>query len=144
MHEPTDDRTFTARVLKPVHSDEELLLLVLQEFGVVSRAADVTAVPKQELIDTLNAFLLSLRAIGAQARLVIDDALSPPLRVLEQVQLLLPVAGGAAPKAPARRTRPYLARVAAGLLLAAVLGGSAAAVWHYREYATAFVQRYGR
>jgi type II secretory pathway component PulL len=44
---------------------------------------------------------------------------------------------------PARRSwwRQRLAPFAAGMLLAAMLGGGAAAVWHYREYATVLVQR---
>jgi general secretion pathway protein A len=257
-----DRRTFTALVLNPFLSEEDLLRLVLQEFGVVSREeikrGRMTGISKQALIETLNEFLLSLRAIGAQALLIIDEAQNLPLQVLEQIRILsnletekdkllqivlvgqlnlkdllrrpelrqldqrvsircdlrpltaeetaayvqhrLSVAGGGAavtfvPKALARvhlyargiprlvnllcdralltaysahatrilpKTidsaasslemerprrglrgwlRPRVAPFAAGLLLAAMLGGGAAAMWHYREYATAVVQR---
>ena len=256
-----DRRTFTALVLNPFVSEEDLLRLVLQEFGVVSREeirrGRLARVSKQELIETLNEFLLSLQAIGAQALLIIDEAQNLPLQVLEQIRILsnletekekllqivlvgqsnlkdllrrpelrqldqrvsirydltpltaeetsayvqhrLSVAGGAAavtfaPKAlarvhrfsggiprlinllcdralltaysahsnrvgadavagaaaslelarPSRRRgwlRTWLAPFTAGVLLAAMVGGGAAAMWHYRQYATVLVQR---
>jgi general secretion pathway protein A len=260
--EQVDRRTFTALVLNPFLSEEDLLRLVLQEFGVVSREemrrGRLAGVSKQELIETLNEFLLSLRAIGAQALLIVDEAQNLPLQVLEQIRILsnletekekllqivlvgqsnlkdllrrpdlrqldqrvsirydlkpltaeetaayvqhrLSVAGGGsavtfAPKAlarvhqftggiprlinllcdrslltafsghhtrvlpqmiesaalslelerPRRRLfgwmRPRVAPFAAGVLLALMVGGGAAAMWHYREYATTLVQR---
>jgi general secretion pathway protein A len=260
--EQIDRKTFTALVLNPFLSEEDLLRLVLQEFGVVSRdeikRGRLAGVSKQALIETLNEFLLALQAIGAQALLIIDEAQNLPLQVLEQIRILsnletekekllqivlvgqsnlkdllrkpelrqldqrvsirydlkpltaeetaayiqhrLSVAGGGAavsfvPKAlarvhlftagiprlinllcdralltaysshtnrvvaafvdsaagslelerPRRRTmgwlRQRLAPFAAGVLLAAMVGGSAAAVWHYRQYATVIVQR---
>jgi len=259
--EQIDRKTFTALVLNPFLSEEDLLRLILQEFGVVSREeirrGRLAGVSKQELIETLNEFLLSLRTIGAQALLIIDEAQNLPLQVLEQIRILsnletekekllqivlvgqlnlkdllrrpelrqldqrvsiryelkpltaeetrayvqhrLSVAGGGsavtfAPKAlarvhlftqgiprlvnllcdrslltsysqhstrvlpkmiesaafslelerPQRRLlgwmRPRVAPFAAGLLLAALLGGGGAAVWHYRQYATVLVQ----
>src|SRR3569832_2461201 len=73
--EQIDRTTFTALVLNPFISEEDLLKLVLQEFGVVSREeikrGRLAGVSKQELIETLNEFLLSLQAIGAQALLII-------------------------------------------------------------------------
>ncbi len=260
--EQIDRRTFTALVLNPFLSEEDLLRLILQEFGVVSREemkrGRLAGVSKQELIETLNEFLLSLQAIGAQALLIIDEAQNLPLQVLEQIRILsnletakekllqivlvgqsnlkdvlrraelrqldqrvsirydlkpltaeetaayvqhrLSVAGGGAavafvPKAlarvhqytqgiprlinllcdralltaysahgtrvaadvvdtaavslelerPRRRMRGWfrqrLAPFAAGVVLAAMLGGGAAAVWHYRGYAAVLVQR---
>jgi general secretion pathway protein A len=259
--EQIDRRTFTALVLNPFLSEEDLLRLVLQEFGVVSREeikrGRLAHVTKQELIETLNEFLLSLQTIGAQALLIIDEAQNLPLQVLEQIRILsnletakekllqivlvgqsnlkdvlrrpdlrqleqrvsirydlkpltaeetsayiqhrLSVAGGGAavsfvPKALARvhrftggiprlinllcdralltaysshtskvsaavvasaasslelqpppRARGWLrqrlAPFTAGILLAAIVGGGAAAIWHYREYATVLVQR---
>jgi general secretion pathway protein A len=260
--EQLDRKTFTALVLNPFLSEEDLLRLVLQEFGVVSREevkrGRLAAVSKQELIETLNEFLLSLQRIGAQALLIVDEAQNLPLQVLEQIRILsnletekekllqivlvgqsnlkdllrrpdlrqldqrvsirydlkplgaeetaayvqhrLSVAGGGsavtfAPRAlarvhqvtggiprlvnllcdrtlltayssrsiriaprdvtsaarslelqrpaPARRAwfRQWLAPFTAGVVLAATLGGGAAAVWHYRQYATVLVQR---
>src|SRR5215510_4026595 len=87
-----DRRTFTALVLNPFLSEEDLLRLVLQEFGVVSRQelkrGRIAGVTKQELIEVLNEFLLSLRAIGAQAVLIVDEAQNLPLQVLEQIRIL--------------------------------------------------------
>jgi general secretion pathway protein A len=260
--EQIDRKTFTALVLNPFLSEEDLLRLVLQEFGVVSRnevkRGRLAGVSKQELIETLNEFLLSLRAIGAQALLIVDEAQNLPLQVLEQIRILsnletekekllqivlvgqsnlkdllrrpdlrqldqrvsirydlkplsaeetaayvqhrLSVAGGGAavtfvPKALARVyqytggiprlinllcdrsllnaysahdtrvvpkfiesaaqslelqrsrsrmigwMRERLAPFAAGVVLAAMIGGGAAAMWHYRQYATVLVQR---
>src|SRR6266567_2865846 len=55
------DRTFTALVLNPFLSEEDLLKLILQDFGVVSReevkAGRLAGVSKQGLIDALYDFL---------------------------------------------------------------------------------------
>jgi general secretion pathway protein A len=87
------DRTvLTALVLTPLVSEEELLRVVLQEFGVVSRQQGtgeaLPSVGRQALIDTLNGFLLSLPPLGAQALIVIDEAQNLPPRVLEEIRLL--------------------------------------------------------
>jgi general secretion pathway protein A len=90
--EQIDRRTFTALVLNPFLSEDDLLKLILQDFGVVSRA-DVKAgrlagVSKQELIDTLYDFLLGLLPLQANAVLIIDEAQNLPLQVLEQLRIL--------------------------------------------------------
>jgi general secretion pathway protein A len=90
--EQVDRKTFTALVLNPFLSEEDLLRLILQEFGVVSREeirrGRLTGVSKAELIETLNEFLLSLQALRAQALLIIDEAQNLPLQVLEQIRIL--------------------------------------------------------
>src|SRR5690349_2528308 len=90
--EQIDRKTFTALVLNPFLSEDDLLRLILQEFGVVSREelkrGRLARVTKLELIETLNEFLLSLQAIGAQALLIIDEAQNLPLQVLEQIRIL--------------------------------------------------------
>src|SRR3954464_6517533 len=90
--EQVDRKTFTALVLNPFLAEEDLLRLILQEFGVVTRdevkRGRLKGVSKQELIETLNDFLLSLRALGAQALLIIDEAQNLPLQVLEQIGIL--------------------------------------------------------
>ncbi|HYT74987.1 MAG TPA: AAA family ATPase [Vicinamibacterales bacterium] len=90
--EQLDRKTFTALVLNPFLSEEDLLRLILQDFGVVSREeikrGCLVGVSKQELIETLNEFLLSLQTLRAQALLIIDEAQNLPLQVLEQIRIL--------------------------------------------------------
>jgi general secretion pathway protein A len=90
--EQIDRKTFTALVLNPFLSEEDLLRLILQDFGVVSRDeikhGRLTGISKQDLIETLNEFLLSLQALGARALLIIDEAQNLPLQVLEQIRIL--------------------------------------------------------
>src|SRR5258708_21753414 len=90
--EQSDRKTFTALVLNPFLSEDDLLRLILQEFGVVSRdeikRGRLVGVSKQELIETLNEFLLSLQTLRAQALLIIDEAQNLPLQVLEQIRIL--------------------------------------------------------
>jgi general secretion pathway protein A len=87
-----DRKTFTALILNPFLSEEDLLKLILVDFGVVSRdeikRGRLAGVTKQELIDTLNEFLLSLLPLGAGALLIIDEAQNLPLQVLEQIRIL--------------------------------------------------------
>src|SRR5689334_24112427 len=62
--EEIDRNTFSALVLNPFLSEQDLLTLILQDFGVVSREdvkrGRLSHVSKQELIETLYDFLLSL------------------------------------------------------------------------------------
>ena len=87
-----DRRTFTALLLNPFISEEDLLRLILQDFGVVSREevrrGRLAGITKQELINTLNDFLLSLQPIGGRALLIVDEAQNLPIQVLEQIRLL--------------------------------------------------------
>ena len=90
--EQLDRKTFTALVLNPFLSEDDLLRLILQDFGVVSREeikrGRLAGISKQELIDTLNEFLLSLLPLGASALLIIDEAQNLPRQVLEQIRIL--------------------------------------------------------
>jgi general secretion pathway protein A len=90
--EQIDRRTFSALVLNPFLSEDDLLKLILQDFGVVSReemrAGRLSGVSKQELIDTLYDFLLGLLPLQASAVLIIDEAQNLPLQVLEQLRIL--------------------------------------------------------
>ena len=90
--EQLDDRTFTALVLNPFVTEEELIRQILCEFGVLSRdelkRGWLATVNKQGLIDTLNDFLLSLLPLGAKALVIIDEAQNLPRRVLEQIRIL--------------------------------------------------------
>ena len=90
--EQIDRTTFTALVLNPFLTEEDLLKRILQDFGVISReegkAGRLAGVTKQELIDTLYDFLLSLIPLKASAVLIIDEAQNLPLQVLEQIRIL--------------------------------------------------------
>ena len=90
--ERLDRQTFSALLLNPFLSETDLLKLILQDFGVVSReelkASRMSQVSKQALIDTLNDFLLSLLPLGACAMVIVDEAQHLPRQVLEQIRIL--------------------------------------------------------
>ena len=90
--EQIDRNTFTALVLNPFLSEDDLLKLILQDFGVVSREdvkrGRLAGVSKQDLIDALYDFLLGLLPLRASAVLIIDEAQNLPMPVLEQIRIL--------------------------------------------------------
>src|SRR5258706_7614984 len=90
--EQIDRNTFTALVLNPFLSEEDLLKLTLKDFGVVSREdvkrGRLAGVSKQELIETIYDFLLGLLPLHASAVLIIDEAQNLPIPVLEQIRIL--------------------------------------------------------
>jgi type II secretory pathway predicted ATPase ExeA len=90
--EQIDRTTFTALVLNPFLTEEDLLRRILQDFGVISReeikVGRMANVTKQELIEALYDFLLSLIPLKASAVLIIDEAQNLPLPVLEQIRIL--------------------------------------------------------
>ena len=87
-----DRKTFTALVLNPFIAEDDLLRLILQDFGVVSREemkrGRLAAASRQELIETLNDFLLSLLPLRTMALLIIDEAQNLPRPVLEYIRML--------------------------------------------------------
>ena len=90
--EQIDRTTFTALVLNPFISEEDLLKRILQDFGVISReeikAGRLANVTKPEMVDALYDFLLGLIPLKASAALIIDEAQNLPLHVLEQIRIL--------------------------------------------------------
>src|SRR5437016_9160164 len=90
--EQIDRTTFTALVLNPFLTEEDLLKRILQDFGVLSReeakSSAMASISKQELVETLYDFLLSLVPLKASAVLIIDEAQNLPLKVLEQIRIL--------------------------------------------------------
>ena len=90
--ESVDRTTFTSLVLNPYVSEEDLLRLILQDFGVISREEIrrglLTGVRAGELLRTLEEFLKSLTSLGARALLIVDEAQKLPVQVLEQVKRL--------------------------------------------------------
>jgi general secretion pathway protein A len=86
-----DRKAFTSLVLNPYVSDEDLLRLVLQDFGVISREEvrrGLHAVKSLDLLRTLDEFLKSLTSLGARALVIVDEAQKLPLAVLEQIRRL--------------------------------------------------------
>jgi len=89
--EKIDRKTFTALLLNPFLSEEDLLRAILQDLGVVSRGEPWQGArqpSKQELVNTLHDFLLSLVPLGARAVLIVDEAQNLPLSILEQIRIL--------------------------------------------------------
>ncbi|MSO55769.1 MAG: ATPase [Acidobacteria bacterium] len=90
--EQIDRNTFSALVLNPFLSEEDMLKLILQDFGVVSREdvkrGRLANISKQELIETIYDFLLGLLPFRASAVLIIDEAQNLPMPVLEQIRIL--------------------------------------------------------
>jgi type II secretory pathway predicted ATPase ExeA len=90
--EEIDRTTFTALLLNPFLSEEDLIKRILEDFGVVSseaiRRGAFGRASKQELIDALYDFLLGLVPLRASAVLIIDEAQNLPLSVLEQIRIL--------------------------------------------------------
>ena len=90
--ESVDRKTFTSLVLNPYVSEEDLLRLILQDFGVISREEIrrglLTGVRAGDLLRTLEEFLKSLTSLGARALLIVDEAQKLPVHVLDQVKRL--------------------------------------------------------
>jgi type II secretory pathway predicted ATPase ExeA len=90
--EEIDRTTYTALVLNPFLSEDDLLKRILQDFGAVSRdevkSGAFSRASKQDLIDALYDFLLGLVPLKASAVLIIDEAQNLPLSVLEQIRIL--------------------------------------------------------
>ena len=90
--EQFDQTTFTALILNPFLSVEELLREVLLSFGVVSRGAlksgRLATASKHELVSTLHDFLLSLVPLHGSAVLIIDEAQHLSTDVLEEIRIL--------------------------------------------------------
>ena len=74
-------------VLDPVDSVEELFKTILVDFGVASRAdlARAPDVPRAELTATLRSFIASLASLQANAVIIIDEAQTLPVDVLQEI-----------------------------------------------------------
>jgi general secretion pathway protein A len=83
-----DRDVFSALVINPFVTADELLRVLLSDFGVVSDSEQLQGVSRQRLVDTLNRFLLSLSSVGASALAVVDEAQNLDPAVLEQLRIL--------------------------------------------------------
>ena len=87
-----DRRTFTAFVPDPFVSREDLLKMLLVDFGVVSLAdlkrGSLAGASRPDLSYPLYEFLDSLVPLQAFAVMIIDEAQNLPLALLEEIRIL--------------------------------------------------------
>ena len=90
--EHLDRKTFTAFVPDPFVTREDLLKMLLIDFGVMSvddlRSGRLQGVSRPDLSYPLYEFLKSLQPLHAFAVLVIDEAQNVPLPLLEEIRIL--------------------------------------------------------
>jgi general secretion pathway protein A len=90
--EALGERTFSAIILNPYMTGDEMLRLVIRDFGLVSREelrqGALAKADTPQLLDTLEGFLLSVRSMESRAVVVIDEAQSLAPRVLDHVRQL--------------------------------------------------------
>ncbi len=82
----------TAMIFNPQITEEDLLRIILVDFGIIPQAHLDSEVAhqlgKQEMLEYLNGFLLDLSMQGRTAVLVVDEAQNLPLPIMEQIRLL--------------------------------------------------------
>jgi type II secretory pathway predicted ATPase ExeA len=92
-----DRRTFSAFVPDPFVSREDLLKMLLVDFGVVSiddlKRGSLNGASRPDLSYPLYEFLDSLVPLQAFAVLIIDEAQNLPLSLLEEVRILSDLEG---------------------------------------------------
>ena len=77
-------RYHTALILNPLLSNTQLMLAILEEFGMPAQAQD----DRLGYIRLLNRFLLQVNSAGDDAVLIIDEAQALPARGMEMIRLL--------------------------------------------------------
>ena len=137
-----DQRVSIRYDLKPLTADETAAY-VQHRLSVAGGGAAVTFVPK-----ALARVNLYTRGIPRLINLLCDRSLLTAYsdhstrvvpKMIESAALSLELER---PRRTLRNwMRPRMAPFAAGVVLAAMIGGGAAAMWHYRQYATVLVQR---
>jgi len=85
-------RTFSALILNPQMTADEVLRVMLRDFGLVSRdeirRGTFSRADTPQLLDTLEGFLRSLVPLQSYAVVVIDEAQSLKPDVLTQIRML--------------------------------------------------------
>lgn len=93
-----DKKTFAAYVPDPILSREDLLKILLVDFGVVSleeiRTGRLRGASRTELSYPLYEFLTSLQPLRAFAVVIIDEAQNVPATLLEEIRILSDVERG--------------------------------------------------
>ena len=84
-----EKNVYSALLLNPFLTEIDLLKAVLQDFGVISAGSPKISSPsKQDLLSTLNQFLLSVAETDGRVVLIIDEAQNIPLGALEQIRII--------------------------------------------------------
>lgn len=76
----------TALLLNPFLSETDLLRAILTDFGVPNSRNEPPS--KQDLINSLNEFLLCINEKGGRAVVLLDEAQNIPMATLEQLRIL--------------------------------------------------------
>ena len=77
-----------ALLLNPFLTEVDLLKAILADFGITRPTVSNAGANKQELINALNEYLLSVLGSDGRAVLLIDEAQNLPLATLEQIRIL--------------------------------------------------------
>lgn len=83
-----DQNVYSALLLNPFLTEIDLLKAVLQDFGVISPGLRAPNLTKQDLLNALNQFLLSVVETEGRAVLIVDEAQNIPLGTLEQIRII--------------------------------------------------------
>ena len=75
--------TDTALIFNPLLSEQDLLQCILSDFGIQSKAST-----KKGFLDELNQFLLHQQTVNRHSVLIIDEAQTLSLPVLEEIRIL--------------------------------------------------------
>ena len=88
--ETLDQNVYTALLLNPFLSEIDLLRAILRDFGVTSQDASYKSysASKDDLIASLNTFLISIMQLEGRGLVVIDEAQNIPIATLEQIRIL--------------------------------------------------------
>jgi general secretion pathway protein A len=82
-------KTFVSVINDPQLERDDLLKLILQDFGVISRdRSRLTATTRHDLVHALQEYLASLAPLQAHAVVIIDEAQHLHPDVLEQIRLI--------------------------------------------------------
>ncbi len=79
-----DKNIYVALLLNPFLTELDLLRTIMFDFGSPARAGTT----KQDLMNALNKFLISVLELGGRTVLMIDEAQNIPLATLEQIRIL--------------------------------------------------------
>jgi len=80
-----EKNVYTALLLNPFLTETDLLKTILSDFAV---PVPKTATGKQDLLNALNKFLISVLEKDGRAVLIIDEAQNIPLATLEQIRMI--------------------------------------------------------